>query len=188
MWYYVDIRIRPDMEFPAHQLMSALYAKLHRALVQNGMTTVGVAFPSYCLSPPDLGATLRLLGPASDLDRLMARDWLQGMRDHVAGTPISEVPANAGYRRLRRVQAKSSPERLRRRQMRRHGFTEDEARAAVPASVAERLKLPFVEVASASTGQQFRIFLQLGEAESQAPLTPEFNAYGLSSTSTIPWF
>jgi CRISPR-associated endonuclease Csy4 len=187
MWYYVDIRIRPDMEFPAHQLMSALYANLHRVLVQTGLTTVGVAFPGYRLSPPDLGATLRLLGPASDLDRLMARGWLLGMRDHVAVTPISEVPAKTAHRRLCRVQAKSSPERLRRRQMRRHGFTEDEARSAVPDSAAERLKLPFVSVASASTGQHFRIFLHLGEAESQAQ-TPQFNAYGLSSTSTIPWF
>ncbi len=188
MWYYVDIRIRPDLEFAAHQLMAALYAKLHKALVQNGMITVGVAFPGYCLSPPDLGTTLRLLGPASDLDRLMAHDWLQGMRDHVAVASIFEVPANVEHRRLRRIQAKSSPERLRRRQMRRHRFTEDEARAAVPDCAAERLKLPFVSVASASTGQRFRLFLQLSEPVSAERQTAQFNAYGLSNTCTIPWF
>ena len=33
MDHYVDIDVRTDPEFPAHQLMSALYAKLHRALV-----------------------------------------------------------------------------------------------------------------------------------------------------------
>ena len=36
MDHYVDIDVRPDPEFPVHQLMSALYAKLHRALVTQG--------------------------------------------------------------------------------------------------------------------------------------------------------
>lgn len=45
MDYYVDIEVRPDPEFPTSQLMSALYAKLHRALVAQGNNRIGVSLP-----------------------------------------------------------------------------------------------------------------------------------------------
>lgn len=63
MLYYIDIRLLPDPEFPEHQLMGALYTKLHRLLVQLQANRIGVSFPGYQDSPPTLGSTLRLLGP-----------------------------------------------------------------------------------------------------------------------------
>jgi CRISPR-associated endonuclease Csy4 len=109
------------------------------------------------------------------------------MRDHTEVTPVTSVPADATQRQLRRVQAKSSPERLRRRQMRRHGLTEEQALERVPDSAAEFLKLPFVSLASATTGQTFPLYLGLG---TPAPIAQAgtFNAYGLSTSATIPWF
>lgn len=187
MSHYIDIHLRTDPEFPAHQLMAALYAKLHRALVQLQTNSIGVGFPDYATAPAALGSTMRLVGPALELSRLMENDWLNGMRDHTELTPAVAVPAHAEHRSLRRVQAKSSPERLRRRQMRRHGLTAEQAQERVPDTAAELLHLPFVVFASSSTGQNFPVFLKLG------PVVPErqtgtFNAYGLSTTATTPWF
>lgn len=188
MYHYIDIHLRSDPEFPVHQLMAALYTKLHRGLVQLQLSSVGVSFPGYQEKPPSLGQTLRLVGPENDLERLMARAWLQGMRDHVEAKDIAPVPKDAVHRSLRRVQAKSSPGRMRRRQMRRHGLSEDQARARVPDTAAEVLRLPFVTLKSASTGQTFPLFLQLSPPVPAAQPKAHFNAYGLSNTAAVPWF
>ena len=50
MDHYVDIDVQPDPEFPAHQLMEALYAKLHRALMAHNSTSIGVSFPGFSQS------------------------------------------------------------------------------------------------------------------------------------------
>ena len=130
---------------------------------------------------------MRLIGPSTDLERLMEMGWLKGMRDHVRVASVRSVPTDAEYRSLRRVQVKSSPERIRRRQMRRHGLTEMEALERVPDAASRRLNLPFVSLASSSTGQRFHLFLELGSAS--GPQIPgQFNAYGVSMTATVPWF
>jgi CRISPR-associated endonuclease Csy4 len=187
MDHYLEIQILPEPDIPIHQLLAALYAKLHTALVQIESHRIAVAFPDYCSSPASLGHRLRLIGPEPELIELMARNWVHGLRDHAKIGEIRKVPAGATARALRRVQAKSSPERLRRRQMRRHGLTESEALERVPDSAAETLRLPFVQLTSRSTGQTFRLYLRLGTPEREARLG-EFNAYGLSTTATIPCF
>ena len=187
MDHHLDIVLRPDPEFPAHQLMSALYAKLHRALVKLGATHIGVSFPDVDARAPTLGGRLRLHGQLDDLATLMQLDWLTGMRDHASvGTPLP-VPADAPHRHLRRVQAKSSPARLRRRLMRRHDIDEATATQRIPDEAAELLQLPFIQLASASTDQTFRIFIS-HEAIQQQAVDGEFNTYGLSQRATVPWF
>jgi len=185
--HYIDIHLRPDPEFPAHQLLSALYAKLHRALVELNATTLCVSFPGYALRPIGLGSHLRIIGPTSDLAALMALPWLAGMRDHLQVLPALPVPDTATHRRLMRVQAKSNPERLRRRQMKRHGISAEEAQSRVSDSAAEQLRLPFLQMRSASTGQSFRLFLSMVEVPS-ALNEGEFNSFGLSASRTAPWF
>lgn len=185
--HYLDIHLRPDPEFPASQLLAALYAKLHRALVQLRSEDLAVCFPGYSEQPKGLGQTLRVLGNAEGLGQLMALPWLSGMADHVHLTATAEVPAGAVHRQLTRVQAKSNPERLRRRQMKRQGLTAEQARERIPDSATESLKLPFLPVRSTSTGQSFLLFLRLGPP-CLAPEAGGFNAYGLSPTATIPWF
>ena len=187
MSHYLDIHLLPDPEIPTHHLLAALYAKLHRALVQLASDRIAVGFPDYCAAPANLGNRLRLIGPEADLASLMALAWMQGLRDHCDVSGIAPVPAGATPRALRRVQAKSSPERLRRRQIRRHGLTEAEALERVPDSAAESLRLPFVQLASGSTGQSFRLYLRLGAPEPEAT-EGAFNTYGLSATATIPCF
>lgn len=186
--HYLDIHLRPDPEFPASQLLVALYAKLHRALVHLQSSHLAICFPGYSDRPLGLGQTLRVLGSAEGLTQLMAAPWLSGMTDHVRIDPgITPVPAEAEHRHLIRVQAKSSPERLRRRQMKRHGLTAEQARERIPDAAAETLRLPFLPVRSASTGQSFLLFLRLGPPQS-LPDSGDFNAYGLSTRATIPWF
>lgn len=187
MDHYVDIEVRPDPEFPAHQLMSALYAKLHRALVAQASAGIGVSFPGVDAQAPHLGTRLRLHASAAALSTLLVSDWLAGMRDHVALTPPALVPPAAQHRAVRRVQVKSSPERLRRRLMKRHQLTEEQARQRIPDSVGRMTDLPYVQLASTSTAQQFKLFLALGPAQSQ-PQAGDFNTYGLSATATVPWF
>ena len=187
MTHYLDLQLRSDPELPPHQLLAALYARLHRALVQRAESRIAVSFPGHCTTPPTLGTTLRLIGPEENLVGLMAMDWLVGLRDYVKVGPLAEVPRSATARTLRRIQAKSSPERLRRRQVRRHGLSAEESVQRIPDTAAEMLRLPYVQLASASTQQTFRIFLRVGEPQAMS-VDGEFNAYGLSATATIPWF
>lgn len=187
MHHYIDIRLRLDPEIAEVHLMAALFAKLHRALVVMPASRIAVSFPGYELAPPQLGNCLRLIGSEADLHRLVASNWLRGMLDHIKLDPIAPVPLAREFRTLRRVQAKSSPERLRRRHMKRHGISESEANQRVPDEAAERLSLPFLHVVSGSTGQRFRLFLRLGPARS-TPEIGEFDAYGLSARASIPWF
>lgn len=186
MHHHLDIHLRPDPEILPNQLMAALFTKLHRVLAQNQTNTVGVSFPGYQASST-LGDTLRLFGPLNDLIGLMEQPWLTGVRDHVRVDAITPVPTTASHRRLQRVQAKSSPERLMRRQMRRHGLNEAQGHAAFDGAKARLLSLPFLTLVSASTGQTFKVFLKLGPNE-EARQPGTFNAYGLSATATVPWF
>jgi CRISPR-associated endonuclease Csy4 len=187
MHHYLDITLQDDHAFPKHQLMDALFARLHRKLAHVQATTIGVSFPEYSITPITLGSTLRLLGPNDDLSYFSNAAWLLGLREHATLTALTPVPVTAESRALRRVQAKSSPERILRRQMRRHSLTESEVRAKYADLRPEQLRLPFVTLASRSTGQPFKLFLKLGSAES-TDHGARFNSYGLSQTASIPWF
>ena len=187
MTHFTELLVLRDPDFPEYQLVASLYSKLHRALAARTSIQIAVSFPGYSLSPLQLGDRMRLIGTPIDLEPMAALDWLGGMRSFVTVGAIQEVPVYATHRSLRRVQAKSNPERVRRRQMRRHGITTEEARLRIPDASAEKLRLPYVQLSSSSTGQQFRLFLKLGSPAPTA-VAGNFNAFGLSSTATIPIF
>ncbi|THF59400.1 type I-F CRISPR-associated endoribonuclease Cas6/Csy4 [Pseudothauera rhizosphaerae] len=187
MDYYIDIKLLPDPEFPAPTLMSALFAKLHRGLVDYGGRDIGVSFPEVDQDRRTLGRRLRLHGTAESLERLMRIAWLQGMRDHIAVTTLAPVPEEVAHRIVRRVQAKSNPERIRRRLMARKHMGADEARATIPDCAAQRLDLPYVEIASRTTGQRFKLFIE-HQALRQTAVRGPFGTYGLSAIATVPWF
>ncbi len=187
MDHYIDINLRPDPEFVAHHVLSALYAKLHRVLVQMGSDGIGVSFPCYDPVAPHLGDRLRLHGSKDSLLALMRTPWLTSVHDHVAVGPLSVVPAEVQYRAVRRVQAKTSSERLRRRLMRRHDISEQEASQRIPDNVGKLLRLPFIQLKSLSTGQMFRLFIDQTLTTPQAS-KGSFSAYGLSRDATVPWF
>lgn len=185
MDHYLDIRLRPDPDFASIDLLGALMAKLHRALVRRGSGDIGISFPG--LKGKYLGELVRLHGTSAALQSLMSDDWLTGMRDHVDLAPVAAVPLTASHRVVRRVQAKSSPERLRRRRMKRHGLNEEQAKERIPDSVQETLALPYVQLRSTSTGQRFPLFIEHGHARADAQ-PGHFSTYGLSDGATVPWF
>ncbi|MCL1528910.1 type I-F CRISPR-associated endoribonuclease Cas6/Csy4 [Xanthomonas nasturtii] len=188
MDHYVDLQLRPDPELAPHQLLSSLYARLHRALVQQQRQDIGVSFPCHDTRKPHLGTNLRLHGRHTALQALMASAWLQGIHDHLTVSPIVRAPAGSQHRQVTRVQAKSSPSRLRRRAMRRHGIDAVTAAQCIPDAVAEQLSLPFVVLGSCSTGQaSFPLFIRHGPLLSE-PKNGSFNSYGLSQEATVPWF
>lgn len=188
MDHYLDLNLLPDPEFGPRELLSALYAKLHRALVQLGRDDIGISFPGHDDTVPSLGTHVRLHGSASALAALAASPWLGGLAGLLRQSPIQLIPAHAQHRPVTRVQAKSSPERLRRRAMRRHSIDAATARQRIPDAVAETLDLPFVQLASRSTGQpSFHLYIRHGPLQ-QTPTEGAFNAYGLSKDATVPWF
>jgi len=187
MDHYVDLRLLPDPEFSPPLLMNALFARLHRGLVEHRGQDIGVSFPDARDDRPWLGQRLRLHGGEASLRRLLELGWHERLRDHVALGGLDRAPAGARYRVVRRVQAKSSPERLRRRLMARHGVTADEAAARIPDEAARTLTLPFVSLTSQTTGQPFRLFIQQRPVQ-DTPVVGSFSLYGLSTTATVPWF
>lgn len=187
MDHYVDLSLRPDPEFSSPVLMSALFSKLHRALVSLEADDIGVSFPGYALKPRTLGQVLRLHGTADRLQRLLALDWLAGMRDYIDSGQVSTVPPDAKYRVVRRVQPKTNVARLRRRYARRHQVPLAVAEERIPDSVVQPVTLPFANVRSLSTGQTFSLFIELGDIQNE-PVAGTFSRYGLATTATVPWF
>ncbi|MBE0689386.1 MAG: type I-F CRISPR-associated endoribonuclease Cas6/Csy4 [Anaerolineae bacterium] len=185
--HYIDIMVVPDPETSAAQLLSALYGRLHLALVERGAGDIGVSFPRYSIAPRSLGDMVRIHGSEAALRALMGNDWLKGVRDHVRFSELGSAPADASHRVVRRRQFKTNVERLRRRRMKRKNETEAQAASAIPATIERRPDLPFVHIRSHSTGKPFCLFISLGPLH-DTPVPGEFNTYGLGGTATVPWF
>ena len=58
--HYVDITVVPDAETGIPALMGVLYDKLHCALVQLRLDSLGISFSQYSVTPRNIGHTLRL--------------------------------------------------------------------------------------------------------------------------------
>ena len=187
MNHFIEIKLLPDPEFVPTALMSALFNKLHRALVELDSSHIGVSWPDIERAQSGLGERLRLHGEKDHLRQLMEVSWLTGMRDHVSVSDLASIPPNSLYRIVSRVQAKSNPERQRRRLARRKNITVEEARELITDCEAKYLNLPFVRVRSQSTGQTFRLFIEHKPPQSDQ-VSGEFSRYGLSPIATVPWF
>lgn len=187
---YLEWQVRPDPEVLPPEVLSQAMQRLHQQLTRSVERRVGVSFPEHAASSfrCSLGQRLRLHGPASALEALADGHWLGPARDHLVGGVLQALPTVVlGHRVVSRVQAKSNVERLRRRQMKRKGLTQEEAVAAIPDQAKETLVLPYVELRSGSTGQPFPLFVRHGPVQ-EWPVAGDFGAYGLSPTATVPWF
>lgn len=184
--HYIDLRVVPDPETGAPQLLGILFGKLHQALVQLRIDNIGVSFPAYSNNPRGLGNLLRLHGSETDLKSLLQQDWLKGIRDHVRMTEITPVPQSARHCVVTRRQFKTSADRLRRRRMKRHGETAEQAALAIPGTVERKPDLPYLNLNSASTSQTFCLFIE--QKIKPEPTPGKFNSYGLSQNVTVPMF
>jgi CRISPR-associated endonuclease Csy4 len=186
MNYYIDFRILPDPEFPSSIIMNLLYNKLHKALVQTGNNNIGVSFPDFDNKRNQFGERLRIHGSDVHIKNLIANLSLAALMDHLRVGNVQEVPKRVSYVTVKRVQCKSSAERIRRRQIKRHQLSDEDALTRIPDSVQKQLTLPYVALKSESTGQSFRLFISQQSAGNQIAGT--FNAYGLSDNATVPMF
>lgn len=185
--HYLDLRVVPDPETGAPQLMGALYDRLHLALVQRQLDRIGVSFPGYSTNPRGIGNVLRLHGSEQDLLDFRQSDWLKGLRNHIHFSEISPTPEHAVWRTVYRKQFKTNADRMRRRRMRRHGESAEEAREAIPISVERRPDLPYLHLRSHSTGQAYCLFIALGPPQTDAR-PGLFSRHGLSTEASVPCF
>ena len=192
MDYYIDITILPDPDFTAPFLMSTLFNKLHRALVELDSNRIGLSFPE--IGKPvkkdekkePLGLIFRLHGEQQYLQGLMETAWLKGMSDHIKKTAITKIPVPNKLIAVRRVQCKSSANRMRRRWMKHTGKTLEQAIAQIPDSAAKKITNPYLEVKSNSTQQRFKLFIK--QTKSDEAIATEFNTYGFAKNGALPSF
>ncbi|MDQ3186502.1 MAG: type I-F CRISPR-associated endoribonuclease Cas6/Csy4 [Pseudomonadota bacterium] len=184
---YLEIKLRPHPERLPTTLMSDLFSKLHGALAAHGRKNIGVSFPDSDEEHGTLGTRLRLHGSEKDLNKLMKSGWIAKMQGHASVGEITAVPNHAKYRAVRRVQAKSNPERERRRFMARKRVSAEVAKQAIPDNTAQRLYLPYLVLTSQSTGQRFRLFVEHLPIQERV-VSGTFGGYGLSPVATVPWF
>lgn len=184
MDFYCDIKVLPDPEASEPVLLSNLMSKLHRILAKQQTSTIGVSFPYV---EKTLGNTLRLHGNEQNLNSLQQIDWLKGLRDYCFVGNTLPVPANAQYCTVKRVQSKSANNK-RKRSIAKGWLSEKDAAVKISDVEQKRLTLPFVQMSSASTKQNYiKLFIEHSEVQSTA-ISGEFNTYGLSKTATVPWF
>ncbi|WP_218023208.1 type I-F CRISPR-associated endoribonuclease Cas6/Csy4 [Ectopseudomonas oleovorans] len=128
-----------------------------------------------------------LHGSAEALDKLLALNWLSGMRDHLNLGELAPIPAKVRWRCVSRVQVDSNPERARRRLIKRHGISEAEGAPAHPRQRRQTLRPALCHLRSNGSGHSFRLFIRHGPLLDN-PTPGTFGAYGLSTQASVPWF
>jgi CRISPR-associated endonuclease Csy4 len=183
--FYFDVRSHSVAAAP--EVLAKAFSAIHLALVNLRTSAVSVSFPEQDDQIQSLGACLRVMGPARDVEAVAALPWHRVVQDQASVSNVGAVPDTQQFRGVRRVQAKSNVERLRRRYVARHGVAYDEACRLIQDDARQTLDLPWLRIKSHSSHQEFRLFLRMDD--SRTDLVPgDFNAYGLSATATIPWF
>ncbi|OQX58178.1 MAG: type I-F CRISPR-associated endoribonuclease Cas6/Csy4 [Helicobacteraceae bacterium 4484_230] len=191
MKHYIDIKMLGDTEISLGFIWQKVYAQLHLALVdikdKNDQVPVGFSFPYYNKAFP-LGDTLRIFSSSQkDVEALHIDDRLQNLLDYINIGTIKEVPVNINIHvTFGRRQFKTNPERLARRYAKRHDVGLEEALRVYKEMKADETKLPFINIKSFSTGQHLRLFIE--KCASEREQIGKFNTFGLSKTTTVPWF
>ncbi|MBN1007481.1 type I-F CRISPR-associated endoribonuclease Cas6/Csy4 [Amphritea pacifica] len=185
---YFEIKAIPDPEL----LQSAIVAQLMQAL--HGLLPayegrVGISFPAYGQARA-LGGILRLHGTSEDMQRLLDQAHDDSVLSNYALiTDVLMVPEKVkGYAlyRRRHVKGESDIRRLVKRHKARGTWTA-ELEEAIFAKYRQPRNCPHVTLKSYTTRQaKFMLFIEQ-EMQGKA-VEGEFNAYGLSKGSTVPWF
>ncbi|KAA6230502.1 type I-F CRISPR-associated endoribonuclease Cas6/Csy4 (plasmid) [Chlorobium phaeovibrioides] len=184
MTHYQEILLIPTPEFNTNVVMNSLYDVLHHALVAMSASDTAISFPG--ISSTGLGNRVRLYTRPERLQQLSGHIAASAIRDHLKIGNILETPETTEAMTVRRVQCKSNVERLRRRYMKRHGASEQEAQSIIPENSMKHLSLPYATLFSQSTGHSFRLFIQ--QQKVTTPVKGLFNSYGLSDHATVPMF
>jgi len=198
MKYYLDITLLPDTEITLGFIWFKVYQQVHIALAENKIaensSAIALAFPEYSLTGNKagefpLGNKLRIFAPSQALlDKLAINTWLKRFSDHTHITAVKEVTDNViEFVCVKRKQFKTNLSRLARRRAKRKGETFEQALQHYASFNDEQTKLPFININSLKTAQQFRLFIEQTKVDKM--IAGEFNCYGLSKEqATVPWF
>ncbi len=190
---YLEITLKPQPGIPLYFLWEKVYQQVHLALVEiqdaDGKVTVGSSFPEYDADLHQLGSKLRLIAPfQKNLESLNIQKWLSRLTDYVHITSIREVPKNiSGYVIFKRVQTKSSKQRLAKRKAKREGISFDQALLALDKHKERTSNAPYIRIKSLSSDERYRLMIHCVGTE-ESGNTVNFSTYGLSSTSSVPIF
>jgi CRISPR-associated endonuclease Csy4 len=192
MNYYIDIKLLTDSEITLGFIWKKLYAQIHLALVEvrdeKNLVPIGLSFPKYS-NDRFLGDTLRIFSPTKeDLESLDLNRWIGRLLDYLTISEIQKVPTSTEFVSFRRKQFKTNIERLARRQAKRKGISYKEALENYKNFNEEKkkTKLPYINVKSLSSNREMKIFIE--KSIKSNPENGLFSTYGLSKTSTVPWF
>ena len=195
MHYYMEITCLQDEGISAAFVMGKVMDILHLSMVklekQLGVNPVGISFPEYKSEegkPPVIGSKVRLFSQnESHLEMMDLKRQLNRLEDYIHTKKAREIDRpNLSFAIFKRVQMKSSKERLVRRQMKRKGISEEEARKQYQTFGESSTSLPFVHMRSHSNTQKFRLFINKQTAEPSENWV--FNTYGLSASIPVPDF
>jgi len=190
---YIEITLLPSGDITSYFLWGKVYQQLHLALVEiqdsNHKVKVGISFPDYDADSYQLGCKLRLFSQSREvLERLNVNKWFSRLSDYTHITSIRDVPEPVdGHAFFKRVQPKSSNERLARRKAKREGVSYEQALAHYDGRKEQRSKAPFVYIKSQSSGERYRLLIDRLDAE-VSQVEGRFSTYGLSSSSSVPLF
>jgi len=183
MTHYIDIKLIPNKEIRENVLLNQVYTTFHKRLYDLKSTDIAVSFPEYRLK---LGKLFRIHGTKEALEKLNEKDWLGKYKAFCKVSNIDAIPKNVQYRTVSRVQQNMTEAKLR-RLIKRGTIPDEDIKKYRIKMLQGGLDNPYVELVSMSNGQLHRRFIEFGELQ-DTEIKGEFDLFGLSKVSTIPWF
>ncbi len=183
MNYYIDIKLMPKKEIRENVLLNQVYTSFHKRLYDLKSNDIAVSFPEYRLK---LGRLFRIHGSKEALEKLQAKEWLGKYAEFCKVSNIEVIPEKVQYRTVSRVQQNMTEAKLR-RLIKRGNIPEEDIKKYRIKMFQGGLDNPYVELVSMSNGQRHRRFIEFGELQ-EVEVKGEFDLFGLSKVSTIPWF
>lgn len=145
---------------------------------------VGISFPN--INPKGLGDCIRLHGSLDELKLLMKTgNWVSYGGDFKVEN-LKQIPDTCKYRSFNRVQLETDKkiDKRRIRVMKKFGASFIEACEQYPYKTTN---LPFLNIISNTTKCNFPLFINCSDIFDEYKYNG-FSSYGLSKSSTIPWF
>jgi len=183
MKYFIDIKLLPDDDIPIYFLRNKIYAKFHKILFTLNSTDIGISFPNYKVK---LGNIIRLHGTENSLLNLQATSWLGGLSGYCDVSGIQAIPNEVVYRTISRKQPNMTEAKLR-RLIKRGSIDQDKTKEYKAKMFQQGIDNPYLELESASNGHKHRRYLAFGKT-TKSTASGEFDFFGLSKTTSVPWF
>lgn len=183
MTHYIDINLNPKKEIRENVLLNQVYSSFHKRLYDLKSNNIGVSFPHYRLK---LGKLFRIHGSKEALEKLQAKEWLGKYVEFCKVSEIKTVPTETQHRTVYRIQQNMTEAKLR-RLIKRGSIPEEDVKKYRLKMLQGGLDNPYVELVSMSNGKLHRRFIEFGELQNEEE-KGEFDLFGLSKVSTIPWF